>query len=326
VSAHVRRTPYHRYAWREAMQAGYQLETHYLIAETEDGAVCGVLPAARVPRPLGRGTLCSLPYCDRGEPLADNASIEAALKETLQQCAGGRHEVRGTSTADDRPSDDDATKAPVSGSKVRLLLDLPPSSEELLASLKSKLRSQVRKAQKNGLTADIGNSPERVTAFYEIFQRNMRELGSPTHSLSWFNAVSQAYKEDASIALVYSDETVVGAGFVLRCGDITAIPWASTLREYNRLAPNMLLYWTLLAEAADKGMRRFDFGRSTVGEGTYRFKTQWGAQPVPLRWMPDAESSEGPSIVRKLAENTWRHLPLSLTSAMGSRLRPYISL
>jgi hypothetical protein len=147
------------------MQAGYQLETHYLIAETEDGSICGVLPAARVPKPLGRGSLCSLPYCDRGEPLADNESIETALKDELQQCAGGLHEVRGTSTSDDRPPEHDKHTPLTSGSKVRLLLDLPPSSEELLAHLKSKLRSQVKKAEKNGLTADTGNSPERVSAF-----------------------------------------------------------------------------------------------------------------------------------------------------------------
>ena len=46
----------------------------------------------------------------------------------------------------------------------------------------------------------------------------------------------------------------------------------------------MLLYWTFLAFAADNGYGQFDFGRSTPGEGTYRFKSQWGAEPHQLYW------------------------------------------
>ncbi|MEZ5583585.1 MAG: GNAT family N-acetyltransferase [Candidatus Competibacteraceae bacterium] len=62
------------------------------------------------------------------------------------------------------------------------------------------------------------------------------------------------------------------------------IPWASSLRKYNSLSPNMLLYWSVLEFACKKGYRIFDFGRSTPGEGTYRFKEQWGAKPVQLYW------------------------------------------
>jgi hypothetical protein len=46
----------------------------------------------------------------------------------------------------------------------------------------------------------------------------------------------------------------------------------------------MLLYWTKLEYACDNGNKTFDFGRSTPGEGTYRFKPQWGAKPQPLHW------------------------------------------
>ena len=66
--------------------------------------------------------------------------------------------------------------------------------------------------------------------------------------------------------------------------DMLEIPWAASLRTHNRYSPNMLLYWSVLAFACEKGYRNFDFGRSTPGEGTYRFKEQWGARPVQLYW------------------------------------------
>ena len=75
------------------------------------------------------------------------------------------------------------------------------------------------------------------------------------------------------------------AGGVILCHSQTvSIPWASAHRHLNRWNPNMLLYWTFLEYAADQGYAFFDFGRSTPGEGTYRFKEQWGAKPAPLFW------------------------------------------
>lgn len=46
----------------------------------------------------------------------------------------------------------------------------------------------------------------------------------------------------------------------------------------------MLLYWAMLEYACDQGYRQFDFGRSTPGEGTCRFKEQWGAKSHQLYW------------------------------------------
>ena len=127
----------------------------------------------------------------------------------------------------------------------------------------------------------------------------------------------------------------IGAGLVLFTDNTATIPWASTLRRYNRLAPNMLLYWSLLSHATDKGCDYFDFGRSTIGEGTYKFKQQWGARPVALNWrtVPMTEQQaaadttlNGKSSLRQTAENIWRKLPLPVTVTLGSTVRKYISL
>lgn len=339
VARHSLATPYHRYAWRKALQAGYGLSTHYYLAENAQGAVVGILPCARMPRPFARGRLCALPYCDRGEPLTDNAETTTALLKALRRDEAGSLELRGTATDDCHPiCEGDLDALPV-GQKVRMVCQLPDSPDALLASFKSKHRSQINKAKKNGLVADVGNNAERLRAFYEVFVRNMRELGSPTHSLRWFESIAHAYGDDCRIGLVSHAGQVIGGGIVLRSGDSAAIPWASTLREHNRLAPNMLLYWTLLADAADTGIRCFDFGRSTVNEGTYRFKAQWGAQPVPLAWTQDNNSAANASSMRITEQShkaqdrlktllavAWQRLPLPITVKLGAQLRPYISL
>ena len=113
----------------------------------------------------------------------------------------------------------------------------------------------------------------------------------------------------------------------------TSIPWASTLRQYNRLGPNMLLYWNCLKFAADNGKQIFDFGRSTKEEGTFRFKKQWGAKPVPLPWyssavvIQNATKAKGTSLVgRENVAEIWKKIPVPIANLIGPRLRKYINL
>ncbi len=321
------------------MEEAYGIRTHYYLAENSGGAVIGILPAARVPRPLGRGQLCSLPYCDVGGPLASESPVREALLLRLHGENIGDHEVRDTAAVD-TSTHESSPEHLVEGQKVRLLLNLPPSAQELFEGFKSKLRSQINKARKNGLSVRLGRSSKDVEAFYAVFSRNMRDLGSPTHSQRWFERLVVNYDKHCNIGLVELDGVIVGGGLILRNHTTMAVPWASTLRRYNHLAPNMLLYWALLESSISEGCTRFDFGRSTFGEGTYRFKAQWGAKPVSLQWqtLESAESNgkrlrwrEEPvpvdsGFARSSLEYIWRHLPVAVTTPLGSRLRPYVSL
>ena len=88
----------------------------------------------------------------------------------------------------------------------------------------------------------------------------------------------------------------------------------------------------MLEYACRQGYQTFDFGRSTIGEGTYRFKEQWGAKPAPLYWYKfsrngDASNETG-SASRWMtrASECWKRLPIPVTRVLGPKIRPYISL
>lgn len=332
VSAHPLATPYHRFAWQQAVEKAYGHEIASVMAVNENNQVVGVFPAIFMAIPLAGKQLCALPYCDVGYGLADNTDILQAMQQHLLVCSNKRHskflEIRGVM---ETPQD----LSQLAHQKVRMLLPLEGSADAQMASFKSKLRSQIRKAEKNGLSFRIGNDSEQLDAFYDVYSRNMRDLGSPVHHINWFKHIVSLYGEHAVLSVVYKDDAPAGAGLVLTNSHHACIPWASTLREYNPLAPNMLLYWSLLSHCANNGLTQFDFGRSTYEEGTYRFKKQWGAQPQLLHWekldnqstpIPQQLSSGETSKLRNLIENTWRKLPLGLTIKAGSLIRPYISL
>ena len=323
VLKHPEGLAYHLYAWKLAVEKAYGFHGIYLIAENS-GCVCGVLPLIEFKIPFRPTTFVSLPYCDVAGPLADKPEISSGLlnfaADYAQRKDGSCH-IRQISTTSE-----------TSGSginKVRMILPLPDSSEALMNGFKAKLRSQVRKPERDGFWSKTGGF-ELLDDFYQVFSLNMRDLGSPVHSFKWIQTIMASFGEHAMMAVVYTPENVpVAAGIILCHIKTVSIPWASSLRDYNRLNPNMLLYWTFLSYAADHGYSYFDFGRSTPEEGTYRFKEQWGAKPVRLDWsdLPAKPSGNGgESSVRQIVESIWRKLPLGIANFLGPKVRRYVSL
>lgn len=206
-----------------------------------------------------------------------------------------------------------------------MLLDLATDVETQWKSFNPKLRNQIRKAEKNSLSVTVGGI-ELLGDFYEVFVRNMRDLGTPVYSPKFFASVLTAFHDCTRIITVYHQGKPVASGLITWFRDTVEIPWASSIRDYNPLCPNNLLYWTALQYALDNGFRKFDFGRSTPGEGTYKFKEQWGAKPILLNWqylLPNGASlpelnNKNPKF--EMAIRIWQKLPLSFTKVVGPHI------
>lgn len=307
--------------------------------------VRGVLPVVHLKHPIFGNSLVSIPYFDMGGVLADDEHVEKALLTEVARLAG---EVKAESvelrhlrplaclhaasgTGRDGGFSRDGWVAHTRAHKVRMVLDLPDTPGTLFKSFPSKLRSQIRRPLKEGLTATIGGE-ELLDDFYEVFAVNMRDLGSPVHSRRLIANVLDEFPGKSAIILVYRENEPVAGSFVIGFGDTLENPWASALRRYGRLSPNMLLYWTMLEFACNQGYRKFDFGRSTTGEGTYKFKEQWGAVPTPFHWhtlyrdgerSPEIES-EQPRFPK--AVQFWQRLPVWVTRIIGPPIRKHIGL
>ena len=87
----------------------------------------------------------------------------------------------------------------------------------------------------------------------------------------------------------------------------------------------MLLYWHLLERSIQRGQGVFDFGRSSMGSNTFRFKKQWGAKAHPATWQYyvrqgriDAMRPDNPRYQRMI--QLWQRLPIGLTRLIGPRI------
>jgi FemAB-related protein (PEP-CTERM system-associated) len=317
VNAFANQGRYHSSAWLETIRRAYRLRIHNVVARN-NGGLLGVLPLFEQPGPsLGR-YLTSIPFLNDGGVVAESAAIADLLAtEATRLCGriGARHaELRHAwqTTAATRRR----------GDKIRAVLDLPTDPAVLWKRIPSKVRSQVRRPTKAGLTARTVGA-EGVTPFYEIVSEKWRALGSPFHSRSFFHELLSRTRSDTDIILIEGPHGAVAAGWLYTTQGVTEILWAAARRDFDHQSPNMLLYWHAFTVAIARGSREFDFGRSTRGSGTHRFKRQWGSRIEPLPWeyvgvsplsVPDPTTESVPA---RLFRSVWPKLPLSVTRSLG---------
>jgi serine/alanine adding enzyme len=327
---------YHLYEWRDVIEGAYGLSTHYLmLTARKSGEVLGVLPLVHLKHFAFGNQLVSMPFADGGGILARSTDAARLLASGAERIASGC----GAEAVELRqefplPFADEAGLA-ASGAasearKVRMLLGLPGTSAQLARGFKSKLRSQINRPLKEGCSVRIGGL-ELLEDFYKVFLINMRDLGSPVHSKELMRHVLEAFPEHSRIFAVHHAGRPIAASLVIGFNGVLRNPWAASDRCYAAMSPNMLLYSRMLEFACDHGYRTFDFGRSTPGEGTYRFKAQWGAVPAPLHWYVlsrdgTPRSADSTAQRFKLAARLWSKLPIAVTRFLGPRIRKHISL
>lgn len=312
-------TCYHLVGWKSVIEESFGHKTFYKFCQDEDGRITGIAPIVHLKSWLFGSFMVSLPYFNYGGICAeDQESYNLLLKETTTLAA--RERAQHIEFREHRLIQNGLQRKE---SKVAMVLPLPESATELWNSLGSKLRSQVKRPEREGIYTRIGQE-ELVDPFYEVFSENMRDLGTPVYSKCFFVNILRTFRATSWICIAYTKEAKpIAAGFLIGFKHTLEIPWASALRAYNHCAPNMLLYWMCLKFACESGYKYFDFGRSTPHEGTYRFKQQWGAQPQQLFWyywtlsgqpLPEL-NPHNPKFAAAI--NMWRRLPLGLTRLIG---------
>ena len=281
-----------------------------------------------------------MPFCDFGGAVPDHCETRQMLiweAITLGNKIGAKQiELRNT----ENPINSKSLDVKKYGKKLfcseesrryRLLLKLPESSSKLMAGFKSKLRSQIRRPSKSGCIAKYGKT-DLIDDFYTVFASNMRDLGSPVHSKRLFANIFKEFGDKTTIFIVTKNNVPLAGSITIGFRGTMHNPWASSLRQYSRFSPNMLLYWKMLEFACDNGYKVFDFGRSYLNEGTYRFKKQWGAEPVPLHWQYISYTKNSNAHITsenrtfRAAGEFWKRLPVGLTKIIGPHLRRYIGL
>lgn len=322
VDKHSAGSAYHRAAAVRVGADAFGLRTVFLSACDSQARLTGVLPLVEQSSLLFGRFLVSLPFFTYGGILSDDHRAATALAEAAAQIAG----ARGAAHVELRHSVPLPELAlPERLDKVSMILPLPASEEALAKQLGSKVRSQIRRAEREKPEV-VWGGVELIPDFYRVFAPAMHKLGTPVYPRKFFEIVCRALRDLCAVLVVRIQGKPHAAAVVVRHGRRIEVPWAAASEEAKRGAVNMRLYWEMLRHATAAGAQAFDFGRSTVDSGTYRFKTQWGAVPTQLHWhywlrrgttLPRLNQSN-PKYAS--AADLWRRMPLWCANLLG----PYI--
>lgn len=319
VLKHPESTFYHQISWKNIVQNSYGHIPYYLLAKEGD-KIKGVFPLFLMKNLIFGTKLVSVPFAPYGGAISDNSAIEDLLigygRKITDEISANYMELRNNVSKN--------LGLPCSDKYLTMILKLDKDPQLVW---QRDFNNKIRNAAKKSLKSELEVSDSNVEDFYELYSKNMRDLGSPSHSKEFFNNVILESGKLAEIISVSHRGKPVSAAILLYFKDTVISGWAASDRIYNKLNPNNLLYWTAIKQACENGYQYFDFGRSIYDSGTYNFKKPWGVTSCKLQYayylkkskiVPDTSQS---NMKRKKFAKVWSKMPLSLTNYIGPKLR-----
>lgn len=324
VSVCPQATFFHRFGWRRVLEQAFGHTPYFLVAEqrSEKGSteIVGILPLALVRSRLFGNKLASLPFCVYGGIAADTNVAAIALRASACHLA----RALGVDALELRNVQPSTSGWPIKNLYYTFRKPIVADNEANLKAIPNRQRAMVRKGIKAGLVSEEVPGTKR---FYRVYAESVRNLGTPVFSRHYLDLLREEFGNDCRVLMIVDgSEDVAGVMSFYFRGEVLPYYGGSIARAREIKGCNDFMYWQLLSRSADEGLTGFDFGRSKIDTGPYKFKHNWGfeAQPLPYEYylvstdkVPDLNPNN--PRYRKLVD-TWRHLPLPLANLIGPPL------
>jgi hypothetical protein len=167
------------------------------------------------------------------------------------------------------------------------LLDLSCGDYEVLWSgFKSRIRRDVRKAERAGVTVSHGTDAGHLSAFYSLYLASMkRNAALAKYSPELVNAMVEELgpTDRCAVLLARREGEPIAGILVVDSASMSHYLMGGSTTAGLAHCPNDLLLHTAIRRAVDKRLGAFDFLPSGSDDPALeQFKAKWGATPQPL--------------------------------------------
>ena len=309
---------FHLSGWKNILENELGHPTRYLMCQRA-GQLAGVLPLAHIKSWLFGSALISTPFLVYGgavamDEAAEQALVSAAL-EIARDLGVDRLELRNR-----RPS---SRGWPQIATHATFRKEMSSDPDANLKSIPRKQRAMIRKGAEAGLSAVTDDSVDRL---YTSLLECKRNLGTPFFGRRYLRAIKEQFGEKAEIMTVEKDGSAVASVLSFRHQNEILPYYGGGGGAARALKANDYMYWAVMRKACQEGVEIFDFGRSLIGSGAYRFKKHWGFEPVPLPYDFHPIQKEGAPNLNPtnpkygLLIKAWKKLPLPVAARIGPPL------
>ncbi len=316
----------HLAGWKQVIENGAGQTCPYLVAE-QDGALVGALPLTVKKHFLFGKALISNMFCVYGGALSSEPLVADALYDHAWQMAQQLGLPVFENRSVTRHHEDDDNWSTI-GAAATFRRTLAEDDEKQLLAIPRKQRAVVRKSLKNNLKTDWNGD---VNVFYDLYAQSVLSLGTPVFPKKLFKALVDVFGDDAQIQITCdSDGAPVASLMSFYFNDIVMPYYAGGTKSVRALGAHDFMYYQLMLSARERGAASFDFGRSKIDSGPYKFKKNWGFEPEMLGYQvrtvkgiepPNLSQQSGPfSKLSKL----WTKLPLGVSKILGPPLARHL--
>jgi lipid II:glycine glycyltransferase (peptidoglycan interpeptide bridge formation enzyme) len=229
--------------------------------------------------------IVSVPFSDHCEPLLDSASAAVAIAEELKHVL----EAGKWKYVELRPTSErlDLGGAVKCSGRYLHMLDLRPGVDELLRKThKTAVQQPIRRAEREGLVYESGNSERLLNAFYRLMIQTRRRHQLPPPPIQWFRNLATSMGDALQIRVAFKDGTPIASIMTIQHKNAIVYKYGCSDTAFQNLGGTPFLLWKTIVEAKVAGLTCMDFGRSDPDNtGLLVFKDRWGAKRSELTYL-----------------------------------------
>lgn len=315
---------FHTPSWLEALRRSYGYVPTVVTDSPPGHSLEGGIALCRINSWLTGTRLVSLPFSDHCEPLIDQPAALTELISFLCQMLKQERlkyiELRPLSY-----SGHNQAGLCEAESFCFHTLDLRPSLSALFCNLhKNSFQRKIRRAEREKLTYERGNSLELATKFYSLFTMTRKRHGLPPPPFLWIRTLLHCLGPASEIRIISKDGHPVAGMLTLTYKNTITYKYGGFDARFNKMGGTAFLFWRMITEAKADGIHTLDLGRCDLAnDGLIRYKDRLGSKKslitywrAPLTFFPSIHHGWQLKMVKQLFSCT----PEILRVGLGNRL------
>jgi CelD/BcsL family acetyltransferase involved in cellulose biosynthesis len=326
VDSHPASSVFHSTEWLSALQVAYGYEPVVYTNNADSSQLTSGIVFCKVRSWLTGRRLVSLPFSDYCDPLVDTVSECDDLLAGLRQVVdGGQWDYFEV-----RPNRLECCICDLYGKSDRYYwhsVDLRPGIDEIFRSFHQSVRRKIRRAEREGLAYEEGNSERLLEQFYRLLVGTRRRKLLPPQPVDWFRSLIASFGEKLKIRVASKSGMPIASILTLDFKNTVVYKYGCSDAEMHSLGGVALLLWNTIQQAKARGFEVFDLGRTDrINPGLTSFKEHWGGIRSNLCYFryPKGEPSQPDSWKQRAAERIVKISSDRMLVAMGSLLYRHI--
>jgi hypothetical protein len=284
VNTHNSSSVFHTPEWLDAVARTYGYTPTVYTTSKPSSPLSNGIALCEINSWLTGRRMVSVPFSDHCEPLLDEAGeakeIVCGLRTAVEAGMWKYIEIRPRSEM----AFPDSIKAPVC---MLHMLDLRPNADELLrATHKTSIQQPIKRAEREGLVCESGNSERLLSLFYRLMIKTRRRHQLPPQPIQWFRNLAASMGDRLQIRVAFKNGAEIASILTLRHRNTVVYKYGCSDNAFNNLGGTPFLLWKAIEEAKSARLTCMDFGRSdNDNPGLIAFKGHWGAKASELTYL-----------------------------------------